>query len=753
MRTAGRGKPVVSKAARLAVATALVLWALPAGGAAAQSFRRAGTEFNSKRTVQVPPDKDYSVVQVEFFHHGQIDAEGTNVLVFTRSRQAVPRRILQLGPGDRCRLAFQTVPREKVYEIFYGGQPPDEGGVPEWTSRDGLLLETRRYKDCNLNRYESVRDAFLSAQPIGAGYVPHVRHSYNPFSLVDEPFLSRYTGTLWIPAPGKYGFFTSSQDASFLLIDGRVVVAAPGRHGPLRRATPGSRRDVQLAAGPHRFEYYHAAAGPRATMVAAWEENPQGKRPRPSAIPSQYFHADKVGYLRPGPVSMRSGGSVPDFLVNLAGDVPLPDSRWPLVGVKFIDFSPPALTLKARLRWDFGDGQTSRDPNPFHVYLRPGLYTVTLSVRRGARDATITNRVEVGRPRIFKQAQTHTLDQYLPVLETYDPKTLDAESLRQLVLAYQFKAQQLIAQIGESNQSASTDRTESPRETQPAADSVEERKAEAARYLAAAVAAAQGAFLDESAAQGDRPLMALARLVGPLARCEVGDSLLAGRIWHGAAARINDPQLKAECEIAAADIAVNDLGNEKTALTFLEAAASHLPDQQGPLASRLKRVWGDYYAMTGDGQRARKAYLEAEAAQGSRRRYAEGIAWQGAHARSTEQFIKSGELDRAARQLHAWQDEFPTDKIEGYLTLLYARYWARRQVPERAIAMAEQLLTVNPDSPYADQILWLAAECEIQRGQPDRALATLHALLTDYPGSPLVPEAKKKMAAIEAREG
>jgi outer membrane protein assembly factor BamD (BamD/ComL family) len=58
-------------------------------------------------------------------------------------------------------------------------------------------------------------------------------------------------------------------------------------------------------------------------------------------------------------------------------------------------------------------------------------------------------------------------------------------------------------------------------------------------------------------------------------------------------------------------------------------------------------------------------------------------------------------------------------------------------------------LSVNRDSPYADQVLLLAADSEMRRGRKDRALATLHSLLKDYPGSPLAPLAKKNIAALE----
>ncbi len=40
--------------------------------------------------------------------------------------------------------------------------------------------------------------------------------------------------------------------------------------------------------------------------------------------------------------------------------------------------------------WDFGDGQTSTQPNPIHTYLEPGIYTVTLTVSNAYSEDTET---------------------------------------------------------------------------------------------------------------------------------------------------------------------------------------------------------------------------------------------------------------------------------------------------------------------------------------------------------------------------
>ena len=739
----------------LALATAL-------GHAArlpAQSFRRAGGEFNAIRRVQAPQGGKYSVLVVQFFHHGEIAAKARNVVVSTPDQKLVPCRVLQLGPGDYCRLAFQTAEGQSSYELLYGGEaPPAEDALPKWTCRDGLLLETREYRECNLNSLESVRQAFEASKPIGADYVRNVQHSHNPFSLKPEPFLSHYSGHLRVGQAGTYGFLTSSQDCSFLLIDDKLVMDAPGRHPPMRRAKRGTRKDVQLSAGAHKFDYYHAATGPVAMMVAAWEVSPTDSKPQPAAIPTEAFRTGSIGRAQPGPVTTRQSKVVPDFLVNLAGDVPLPDNELALIRVRFIDVSPTALTLKARVLWEFGDGQTSEEPNPVHVYLRPGLYPVKLSVKRGTRTLEMTNRLYVDRPKVLKQEEYEKLDDYLPILQTYDPTTLDAVALRQLVLAYQSKAESILAPPEPEEEEQAETEEQGQEKPEPDPEQVREqreaRRAEALTYIQAAVAAGQAAFLgDGSAAQGDEGLIKLARLVAPMARDEVGDSRLAARIWHGASQRIADAALKTEGLIQAADIAVNDLLEPNVAKPLLEAASGHLrPGATGPVASRLARVWGDYYAANGDGQNARKFYTEAEAVLASPRTHIEREAWKGAHSRSTEQFLKTGELERAARQLRAWQDEFPSDKIGGYLNLMLTRYWAGREEYAQAIALAEAQLAVYAASPYVDQLLLLAADCEVKRGQVDQALAFLNQLLKEYPGSPLVPVVRENIAKIESGE-
>jgi TolA-binding protein len=724
--------------------------------ARAQSFQRGGTQFNAVRVVQLGPGKWFNAAVTEFYHHGEIAADGRNILVVAKD-QLVPFRVLQLGPGDFCRLAIQTVKGQIEYEIFYGGDPPS-GSPPAWTCRDGLLLETRHFKKCNLQHLDPLREAFESSAPFGADYVETVFHGENPFDLRREPFLSKYTGYLDISAPGKYGFITASQDASFLLIDDKQVASAPGRHGPLRFAFRDVRQDVQLTAGLHKFEYYHAAAGPDTIMAAYWEINPTDPKPaKPQVISAIAFHADRIARLPTGTLSLRTNKQAPDFTLRIAGDVPMPDSP-PLVAVAFHNASPKPLLNQEKGQWDFGDGQTSSELNPVHVYLKPGLYTVKLSFRLSGKTAEIANRVEVEAPLLDAKDKLHELSDHLKLIDSYNRRTLNAASLYQLVLAYELKASQLSGRADDLKREIEQGPSDPNRKPDDEIEIARKKRlitsllADSRQYIAQAVETGKAAFAANSAAKGNDDLMKIARHIAPIARCHLGDSPSALQIWQSAAEDVTNPALKAECQASAADILINDLVKPQDAKPLLDQAVAALGTaKSGQAASVLQRVLGDYCAATGDGKSARAAYTAAEQASSTRRNFIETTAWKGAHSRLAEDFIKTHQFDRAAEELDAWQRDYPAEKLNGYLTLLLARYWAERGKHAQSIAQSEQLQAVNPDSAYTDQILFLAAECELLRDRQDRAAATLHSIIKDYPGSPLVPAAQKKLAELEKK--
>ncbi len=132
-------------------------------------------------------------------------------------------------------------------------------------------------------------------------------------------------------------------------------------------------------------------------------------KPQPQAIPTELFRAWAVGRVDPSAPSTRKEKLLPDFRFEAVSDVPLPDNPGAAGGRAIYQPFPPELSARVRISWDFGDGQSSEETNPFHVYLRPGLYSVKLTVTRGSA-AGNDHRILVDQPiyGIRRRAQAQT---------------------------------------------------------------------------------------------------------------------------------------------------------------------------------------------------------------------------------------------------------------------------------------------------------------------------------------------------------
>jgi PKD repeat protein len=67
-----------------------------------------------------------------------------------------------------------------------------------------------------------------------------------------------------------------------------------------------------------------------------------------------------------------------------------PTSGLTLLAAQFTDRSTPGNSPITSWSWDFGDGGTSAEQNPTHVYLLPGRYDVSLTVGTACGKATAT---------------------------------------------------------------------------------------------------------------------------------------------------------------------------------------------------------------------------------------------------------------------------------------------------------------------------------------------------------------------------
>jgi tetratricopeptide (TPR) repeat protein len=211
------------------------------------------------------------------------------------------------------------------------------------------------------------------------------------------------------------------------------------------------------------------------------------------------------------------------------------------------------------------------------------------------------------------------------------------------------------------------------------------------------------------------------------------------------------PELRAECDLEAGEIALQDLLRDDEAKKRLDTATTSLGPSTSRLGSVLQRLRGDYHARQGDQTAAMAAYARAVRLHESKANVTEAQARRGARSRSVEAFLREGDNERALVELRRWRDEDPAAAIEGYWPFLMARAQQARKHYDRAIALAGDHLALAPDSPYADQIAFLAAESEEKQGRAEPAAARYRTFLTDYPGSPLAPAARKKLEGAKTK--
>jgi hypothetical protein len=116
--------------------------------------------------------------------------------------------------------------------------------------RSPWLAEREQFTDC-LKQYTVRKSA----------RVPAIDYLENPLGPT-EHFLAVYEGPLLAPADGVYEIASNSDDASFVSIDGREIVAWPGQHDMEVRDRPNEnywrhRARIELKKGLHWVEYDH----------------------------------------------------------------------------------------------------------------------------------------------------------------------------------------------------------------------------------------------------------------------------------------------------------------------------------------------------------------------------------------------------------------------------------------------------------------------------------------------------------------
>jgi len=309
---------------------------------------------------------------------------GTPGVRVTRETGApVGHEVLWAAEGEPVSLLFDCSSGDTTYRVYLGGNPSPNPAT--WQARGGVRLETRPRVDGNAASWDEAIALWHKAdRPQGRSLVDRIHQGINPHGPSCD-FLARYCGFLDIGQPGRYEFATVSDDASFLLIDGKVVASWPGRHDNRggRRAQHSGR--VRLDRGRHRIDYYNVQYGHGFSVSAAWLR-PGRKHfetiPAAAFVPAARFQAQRM--------VAANGRAAPYFEWHALGSSKAGDLA--LVSVRFEARQCAGRTC----RWIFDDGSEADGRRATHIFCRTALRTVTLVTSADAEPAVkLSRRVRV----------------------------------------------------------------------------------------------------------------------------------------------------------------------------------------------------------------------------------------------------------------------------------------------------------------------------------------------------------------------
>jgi len=260
-----------------------------------------------------------------------------------------------------------------AFYFIYFGNPDAEQAFAEWEKRvGGLILETRPNK--NRQPAENFRQLqqFLSATPevFGSGERRQINDPENPFGPSDF-FIGTYKGFIYCPVSGNYAFGTDSDDSSFLLVDGRLVVQWPGAHNPAGAFK--YRGEMDLTAGVHRIEYYLVQSGGGALARAGWQ--PPGADEMciipPEAFLRELRTRTVIVSRRDSPVGTYFDCEIRQAF-RFATDGPV------VLRVALRDLSSSLAGDIVWRCWDFGEDGVATEPEPVRTFVVRGEKRVSL---------------------------------------------------------------------------------------------------------------------------------------------------------------------------------------------------------------------------------------------------------------------------------------------------------------------------------------------------------------------------------------
>ncbi|MCK5114009.1 MAG: PKD domain-containing protein [Phycisphaerae bacterium] len=650
---------------------------------------RVGVELASKPLKATLSGDNVAVV--DFRTGGHIQDGGVDIRVTTQSGREVPHRIMMTGPGDLAKIAFATRPNIANYYVYFGNPKSAPAKKPLKINR-GVMLQMWRYRGGSAKTYKQLKKTLALAKehpPLGTCFRRWIFNGHNPFGR-QSALAAVYTAYFIAPQDGKYLFVTSSHHASFLLIDDKLIVKNGGWHGPQKDTH--IRGVVTLRAGLHKMSFEQISKWWYPVAVVAWR--PPGQR-KITLIPPAAF--TKIASGVSGAIQKYRQAKSVDFQVLRGGETFVGNRYYQRRVFRAMSAGISQQRIDAmKWEWNFGDGQTATGPEVQHVYLKPGLYSVTLRAKVLSRTLTQKHQVQIDRnwdAVIFNRLDS--LGSHEKIISQYNFIALPTKNLTEALLFFQrVKNPEMMLRVCK-------------------------------------------AFFKRGSAD-DSDL----KIVVPI--CETllvreNSPKLAVRALIKAAAMTKTRDLSARYRIRAGRLQNDELGEPVDAMKIYLAVLNNTNGVSKPTLRLARIALGDIWRSRGDYAKAHGEYERAGIGGGYKptdRAFVRGDL-----ARQVEDYIRTRDFISAGAALDKWANAFPCDKLEGYLTLLRVKLLRAQRRYLAAGRLGQIVAKANPTGSYAAELFMLAADSYFKANEPLKTRAILKKVVKDYPESPLHTEA------------
>ena len=305
---------------------------------------------------------------------GNVQPDGADIRVTDIWNNMVPYQVASVSKDGHVRVEFKLVGSagETAYCIYYGNPAAKpliySLGTP---SRGGLYLTVKAYESGKVNSIEMFMELFNSAKrTIGEGIRQDINDKSNPFSEEYERCLALYSGVIRVPWDGTYGFQLKATGPAFVTIDGKTVLSQQLAKGRFTSAD-----GIQLTRGDHFAQFHLFSRHPSSYIAELYWRTP-GERHFKIIGPESFSSTFSFT-----PVARQRFGQIANSFFSYAveGKLRLIGTEDVLTAVRFKNLSTDMRGEFLSAEWDFGDGNSSRESCPTHVYRRTGDFTVSLT--------------------------------------------------------------------------------------------------------------------------------------------------------------------------------------------------------------------------------------------------------------------------------------------------------------------------------------------------------------------------------------